>query len=1182
MGAQPQIATLFARDVHRRIEEVIKVDQTDEEIVSNEIDEYEFTDSIRHAYRAILKRYDETPNRPHEGIGVWVSGFFGSGKSSFAKNLGFAIANRSLLGLGAAELLGAKANNTEILVLLRQIVERIPTHAVIFDIATDRGIRTGSQTVTEIIYRLFLGSLGYAQDLDLAELEITLEGDGRLAAFEQHFAAVYNQPWSTRKGLVSTALSRASRIMHDLEPETYATPDSWVQAAKQRADITPGLLAERCKLLMARRKPGHALLFVVDEVGQFVARDVQKMLDLQAVVQALGRVGRGRMWLVVTSQERLSEVVGALDPTRVELPRLMDRFPQELQVHLEPSDISEVTGKRVLAKKSAAQSQLRTLFAAHRGALEAHTRLTADIRLPELSADAFIDLYPLLPYHVDLIIQVVSGLRTQGGASKHVGGANRTIIKLAQQLLVNPAVDMGAAPIGRLVTLDQIYDLVASNITSDIRGKIADIPKHVSHPLAQAVAKAICLLQFVQSVHRTAENIAATLYPAVGADSLLSEVRIALEQLEKAALVRKGEDGYRIPTPTEDDWEKQRRALSPSGTESNILYAELLTRLWKPQPSYTLLQTRQFRAGLFVQGKSLIDGDLPIYLYWLQPGEQPAQRLTDLRARSQTEPSTIFWLAQLSTAIDQLQVELYRSRQILKLQARTAESKEEGRLVREEGIRQEELEGELLRLLTQALLRGHLYFRGNDRSPDERATDLTETVIDLLRTVLPEVFNRFAEAAARVQAKDIDLLLTADNLNGLTPIYTKLQLLREEGGKPIFATERGPLAELLTQITHRHQYGEGVNGRLLAELLGKEPFGWEFDMVRLLTASLLRAGKIELTSRSQTIESVTHVEARNTFNNNNFFRQATIRPKVTIDQKSIITAARAYSTTFGREISELEQGVLVAALREAIGGCLTELQDMTALLKRERLPGNAVLDEALEQMQTIRRGVEEAAINAFIGSSRQIKEAVRRAGELRDALHETALQDVTQARRTLNHEWAFLQQEAQLSPELAQAASELADILQRETFFRDLPAIRRHTHTLSAAYHACETAVVAQRQLLYQSALDELHATPGWTDLAANLQQQIATPLAGLANAASANQAAIPQIRADIDACAGRLRQAVEKVYRAVDGARLVTVTPARYFQGGIETEEELDAALTGLRAEIAKLLGEGKKVLVQ
>lgn len=310
--------------------------------------------------------------------------------------------------------------------------------------------------------------------------------------------------------------------------------------------MTTGDLAKRGLELMSRRRPGKTLLFVVDEVGQFVARDVQKMLDLQAVVQNLGRIGRGKLWVVVTSQEKLTELVGGLDDRRVELARLMDRFV--LQVHLEPSDISEVTSKRVLSKKAAAEQLLRERFTQHRGRLTDNTRITADIRLPELTTESFIDLYPLLPYQIDLIIQIVSGLRTQGGASKHVGGANRTIIKLAQQLLIHPDVDLANAPIGALARADQIYDLVSGNIGSEIRAKIDGIGRQIQHPLAQSVAKAICLLQYVRSIHRTAGNIAAALHPAIDADSRLAEVRQALDALEKGLMVRRGMPAPRAAT----------------------------------------------------------------------------------------------------------------------------------------------------------------------------------------------------------------------------------------------------------------------------------------------------------------------------------------------------------------------------------------------------------------------------------------------------------------------------------------------------------------------------------------------------------------------------------------------------------------------------------------------------------
>jgi hypothetical protein len=175
MSEMQPIKSLFANDIDRTIEEVIKVDQRDEQILVDEIAEYVVTDSIRARFTAILDAYQDAANKPTDGVGVWVSGFYGSGKSSFAKMLGLAVQNRVLGDVAASVRFAQRAGDQKLTVLLNLITEKIPTHAVIFDVSTDRGIRSGNQTLTEIAYGLLLQSLGYAKDLDLSELEIALE-----------------------------------------------------------------------------------------------------------------------------------------------------------------------------------------------------------------------------------------------------------------------------------------------------------------------------------------------------------------------------------------------------------------------------------------------------------------------------------------------------------------------------------------------------------------------------------------------------------------------------------------------------------------------------------------------------------------------------------------------------------------------------------------------------------------------------------------------------------------------------------------------------------------------------------------------------------------------------------------------------------------------------------------------
>ena len=135
--------------------------------------------------------------------------------------LGLAIENRAIAGESAAERFAQRTGDKKLQVLLKAITEKIPTHAVIFDVSTDRGIRSGNQTLTEIMYGLFLQSLGYAKDLDLSELEIALEEEGRLDEFEDEYQRLFEKDWDAEKGKVAFALSEASRVMHSLEPETY-------------------------------------------------------------------------------------------------------------------------------------------------------------------------------------------------------------------------------------------------------------------------------------------------------------------------------------------------------------------------------------------------------------------------------------------------------------------------------------------------------------------------------------------------------------------------------------------------------------------------------------------------------------------------------------------------------------------------------------------------------------------------------------------------------------------------------------------------------------------------------------------------------------------------------------------------------------------------------------------------
>jgi hypothetical protein len=293
-----------------------------------------------------------------------------------------------------------------------------------------------------------------------------------------------------------------------------------------------------------------------------------------------------------------------------------------------------------------------------------------------------------------------------------------------------------------------------------------------------------------------------------------------------------------------------------------------------------------------------------------------------------------------------------------------------------------------------------------------------------------------------------------------------------------------------------------------------------------------------------------------------------------------VKAGEAFRDTFGKEVRELNAGAIRAEIRNEIARYEDVVVSTYGLLTLHRLPGGGLLDGALGQMKAIVRGTEENAILTFNASHRSIKDAIKRAVELEQALSEPRLRDIERARQALNIAWPFLDKEPDLSEDIRSHATELQDLFSRETFFRELPAIEQHAGAIESEYVRRFEDALQARIDAYTKAFDQLTKTPGWSSLQEDVQRSIAAPLqSGMARVPATVPIAL--LRSERDACEGRLRTAVRAVQEVIEGERLAPVYVEAYFKGGIETEEQLEAALAGLRHECLRLIGAGKKVIL-
>lgn len=1216
-----KIKKLFQRDIGRKIEEVIKVDQFDEATVKNELEEYVVTSSLNKHYISVLEAYNEGRSSPAEGIGIWISGFFGSGKSSFAKNLGYILSAKELFGEPASDIFTRQAQDVRIKNLLKVINKNIPTEAIIFDISMDRGVRTGGEFLTEVMYRVILRELGYAEDFDLARLEMDLEEDGLLQKFEKRYERRYKKPWRVGRKRGS-ALNEASAIRHEMDPSTYSKPDSWVTSLstgnsrdkyRGRADIWANKLAEEAFELANRRHPGKALIFVVDEVGQYISRSVDRMLDLQGVVQAFGKTGRNLAverkiiapaWIVVTSQEKLNEVVDALDSKKIELARLQDRFL--IRVDLAPADIAEVTSKRVLQKNPDAEKKLGNLFDGNHGRLSTFCKLERTSRDSTITRKTFIDLYPYLPHYVDLSIDIVSGIRLQPGAQRHIGGSNRTIIKQAQQMLINEQTNLGEAEVGTLVTLDKVYDLVESNISSEKRKDISDIiARFCDFPWCSKVAKAICLLEFVRDLPRSSENIAALLFDEIEGESCLEDVKIALEKLEKHEFIRRTEDGYKLLTAEAKNWEVTRKGLATKPVHRNKITRGLLEEIFSDHriKTYRYKNLKNFRISISIDGEKIGgEGEVPISLVVAEDPEDLKGKIKETRTSSRENENEIYWVFLLSEIIHSGIEELYRSREMVATHERLAAqgklTTEESTCLGEEKVRRDRIHRELKSKFIGALQVGAVFFRGVEKDASSLGKDLPEVAKGVLDYEVPDLYPKLEMGARNLTGKEAERILTAANLAGLPSVFYigegGLNLVTKQGDKYVANPNAEIAKEIMHYIRQQHSYGEKVTGKALENHFGGIGYGWDRDILRMVLATLFRAGALEVVSQGIRYKDFNEPAARQPLVNNVVFKSVSFAPREAPDLKMLTEAAKNYAEITGQEV-DIEENAIAQALKEIA----TEEKKLIGPIKATTvalgLPGKEYLDEYDSYIESIIMATSDDCVKMLATEGKTLAESLKKIKGLYEATTEDRINTLKLAKCVVDEKLSILRKILGGDDEIIVLGEQLEQNLRADSYYERMSDIANAEDKISSVFTKEYKKLHGERTKAYTKAIDEIKAVSGWASIPEESQKSILRPFTNRACekilfetkdiVCRKCDAVYSQIESDVAAVDGLKRNALKKIIEITSPERKEKVEYVRisaFFAEAIQNEKDLEEGIEQFKNHIQKLLAEGKTIIVE
>lgn len=995
-----KIRELFVEDVTRSIPPVIYFHQQSPESLAAEVGEYIITggwnedhpsrkrvpNGIHEQYvkliRGIARELDKAggPDLPN----VWISGFYGSGKSSFAKLLGLSLDGASLpdgTSLSQAWLARNRSQRKqEMIDAWNELRSKINPISVVFDVGA---LARDNEHVHSVAVRQLQQRLGYCgKDPVVAEFELKLEREGLYGKFLEIVEKELGKPWSQLKesSLVDQHFSEA---MYHLDRKKHLEPLSWAMAYAGKAP--PGKSAEEATRdigdMLKFRKKDATVFFVIDEVSQYSQYSKDRADKLRAFATALGSTLKGKAWMLALGQQKLEEAADASV-----LVWVLDRFPQSLRVHLAATNIRDVVHRRLLQKKSEHIGMLKEEFNKHRPELQLYA-----YGCSEVTADEFIEIYPMLPGQIDLVLKITSALRTRSTRAQGDDQAIRGLLQLLGDLFSD--LKLADDEFGRVVSLDQIYEIQHTALDSDTQSSMSRIMNkcaELKKDLALRAAKAVALLEMIQeSEPTTAELVAKCLYDRLGVGDQVSEVKESLELLRSLGLLGYSDkSGYKIQSSAGEEWERERRdgAASSDKVSEDVLKAlkDLLAEVERPK-----LSDRPFPlAGLFNDGRKQHDEKI-------QDPKDPASVTIDfrfLRAEDRAESTWIkksdestlrnrlIWVCGENESIKEQVSELAKSeRMVTKYKVRRDSlNPQKKSCLNEEEVKLEEGLRKLKVKVADCWKSGTFYFRGERYDAKQQGDAFSTAANRASARILKALFDHFNGTI--VSPAEIEQLLQKDLIG------PSAKFMREELG--ILDLDEGRYEPTCSgvvpsRINEKIRGDGGVNGSVLLAHFGGPPYGYRPEVIKACIAGLIRASKIkvQMSDGGAEINSIRDVGTKDLFNSDRDFRRADFFPadESDINPNQINKIRRFFEEEFNLKL-EREMGAIADAVETRFHGLNRDATDVLNQLHQMRLPSPVTIPPEF--------GLLKTAIEKCLLKVRQSKPTVQQVMKNLDALRD--------------------------------------------------------------------------------------------------------------------------------------------------------------------------------------------------
>lgn len=554
------IKEMFAKPIDRNINGVIKAGQDDNENVIQELEEYVVTKELANHFQTVFSAYKQSINGNTDKMGVWISGFFGSGKSHFLKILSYLFANAEVNGKRAIEYFTDDKKITDPMVLAdMKLAGSISTDAILFNIDS-KGNSSERQTIVNVFLRVFNEMQGFCGSIPhLANLERKLADDGKYEEFKQRIEKIADKPWEEYRNDFYFAQDDIVKVLSDMGCMSEESARNWAEMATNNPnyDIAIEDFAKLVKSYIEKKGKNHHVIFLVDEIGQYIGDDRALMLNLQTVTEDLGRICKGKVWIIVTSQQDIDSV------TKVkgnDFSKIQGRFDTRLA--LSSANVDEVIRKRILEKSEISRQSLSLLYDEKETVIKNLIIFNDGIDKKLFSSrDNFSADYPFVPYQFNLLGDVLTAVRLHSSSGKHLSEGERSMLAMFKESAMRV---MNQQP-GTLIPFHLFYDTLGKFLDSSHSSVIIKAlaneklnPENKDDCFDVNVLKVLFLIKYVNQIKPNIENITSLMVSNVDEDrlSLKEKVEEALNRLISQMLVQKNGDIYVFLTNEEQEINK--------------------------------------------------------------------------------------------------------------------------------------------------------------------------------------------------------------------------------------------------------------------------------------------------------------------------------------------------------------------------------------------------------------------------------------------------------------------------------------------------------------------------------------------------------------------------------------------------------------------------------------------------